>query len=114
MESTANKKGFLTIPFRSLKFFCTLLAEESIKRYGNIESESKISFFDPVGFLSVWKHSDMSPEYFKEIKDRAVETECIKIDDEYSSTHFPYLRYNFDTFCYNYYNSHFYKKTYIS
>ena len=89
------------MPFRFGIIVCTLLAEESIKRYGNIESESKISFFDSVGFLSVWRHSNISSEYLEEIEDRAAETECIKIDDNYSLTHFPYLRYTFNTFFYN-------------
>ena len=68
-------------------------AEESIKRYELIESESGIKFFDPVGFLSVWKKEDLSPEYFDEINSRAEETKASFVTDEYLKTHFPYLRY---------------------
>ena len=70
-----------------------LSAEESIQRYSTIESESGLEFFDSVGFLSIWKKSDLSPEYLEEIKNRAEETKSVLVTDDYSAKHFPYLRY---------------------
>ena len=70
-----------------------LSAEESIQRYSTIESESGIEFFDSVGFLSIWKKIDLSPEYLEEIKNRAEETRSVLVTDDYSAKHFPYLRY---------------------
>ena len=67
-------------------------AEESIKRYETIESESGIKFFDPVGFLSVWKKTDLSEEYANEIKNRAEQMESILVNNEYASLNFSYIR----------------------
>ena len=73
-------------------FFC-FLAEESIKRYHEIESQSELQFFDPVGFLSIWKKEDLSSEYLEEIINRAKETKSTFVTENYAKTHFPYLRY---------------------
>ena len=67
-------------------------AEESIKRYDEIESLSELQFFDPVGFLSIWKKEDLSPEYLEEITTRAKETKSTFVTENYAKTHFPYLR----------------------
>ena len=75
------------------QLYMHLSAEESIQRYSTIESESGLEFFDSVGFLSIWKKSDLSPEYLEEIKNRAEETESVLVTDDYSAKHFPYLRY---------------------
>ena len=69
------------------------IAEESIKRYNDIESQSGLEFFDPVGFLSVWKKSDLSTEYLEEITTRAKETQSTFVTNDYAATNFPYLRY---------------------
>ena len=57
-----------------------------------IESESGLTFFNPVGFLSVWKRQDLSPEYLAEIEKRAEETSSHLVTDEYIAINFPYLR----------------------
>ena len=74
-------------------YIYVLIAEESIKRYDKIASQSGLQFFDPVGFLSVWKESDLSNEYLEEITTRAKETQSTYVINEYAATHFPYLRY---------------------
>ena len=67
-------------------------AEESIKRYDAIQSQTGIEFFNPVGFLSVWKRKDLSPDYLDEITKRAEETKSILVTKDYVSKWFPYLR----------------------
>ena len=74
-------------------YFDIFIAEESIKRYDKIASQSGLEFFDPVGFLSVWKKSDISNEYLEEITTRAKETQSTYVTNAYAATHFPYLRY---------------------
>ena len=69
-----------------------LQAEESIQRYGLIQSESGIEFFDPVGFLSVWKQQDLSSDYSDEIKRRAEETGSVLATDDHAAKMFPFLR----------------------
>ena len=68
------------------------LAEESIKRYDEIESQSGLQFFDPVGFLSIWKQDDLSPDYQEEITTRAKETNSTLVTENYALSHFPYIR----------------------
>ena len=72
--------------------FFYFLAEESIKRYDEIEYQSGIQFFDSVGFLSIWRKEDLSPEYLKEITTRAKQTKSTFVTENYAKTHFPYLR----------------------